>query len=156
MTVRHIYVSPEHNFFGHHGKPPGKAPCESVPSAELVAGKGIVGDRFFGYKDDYKGQVTFFSLETYQRLCDTFTVHDKDPSVFRRNIVVEGADLPSLIGERFQVGDITFEGICESSPCYWMEQAFCEGAEEALKGHGGLRAKVLTSGTLNTGDASPA
>ncbi|MDG2125201.1 MAG: MOSC domain-containing protein [Verrucomicrobiales bacterium] len=155
MIVRHLYISPDHNYFGHHGKPAGQSPALPVESVELVAGKGIVGDRFFGYKEDYKGQVTFFSLETYKRLCDTFDVDDKDPSTFRRNIIVEGADLPALIGQQLQVGEITFLGTCESSPCYWMDQAFHPGAEDALRGHGGLRAKVLTSGTLKIGDTSP-
>jgi len=155
MIVRHLYISPDHNYFGHHGKPAGDSPTVEVQTAELVAGKGIVGDRFFDYKEDYKGQVTFFSIETYRSLCEQFAVCDKSPAAFRRNIVVENADLPSLIGQEFQVGETTFLGTGESAPCYWMDQAFHPGAEDALKGHGGLRAKVLTSGTLEIGDTSP-
>ena len=47
-----------------------------------------------------------------------------------------------------EVQGIRFFGTQESAPCYWMNQAFAEGAEEALKGHGGLRAKVLSDGVL--------
>ena len=150
--IEAIYISPGHNYFGHHEKPAGTSPVETVPSAEVVEGRGIVGDRFFDYKDDYKGQVTFFQIEDYQRLCEKFGVTDKSPTAFRRNILTRDIDLPSLIGKEFTVGGVRFLGTQEAKPCYWMEQAFCEGAEEALKGHGGLRAKALTSGSLKTGD----
>jgi MOSC domain-containing protein YiiM len=46
------------------------------------------------------------------------------------------------------VQGVRFLGTQESTPCYWMNQAFAEGAEEALKGHGGLRAKILSDGIL--------
>lgn len=119
-----------------------------VDSIEVVIGKGIRGDRFFDYKPDYKGQVTFFAYETYLALQEKFGVFDRDPSVFRRNILTEGIDLNTLIGETFEVQGVSFEGIEEARPCYWMEQAFCEGAEEALKGFGGLRARVLSDGVI--------
>ena len=119
-----------------------------VPEAELVAGRGIRGDRFFGWKENYKGQVTFFSMEVYQQLCAALQTWDRDPSAFRRNIIVEGADLRSLIGKEFELQGVRFLGTQEAAPCYWMEQAFAPGAEEALKGRGGLRAKVLSDGVL--------
>lgn len=148
MKIRALYLSEDHNFFGHHNQPPGEAPMIEVDSIEVVKGKGIRGDRFFDYKPDYKGQVTFFAHETYLALQEKFGVFDRDPSVFRRNILTEGIDLNTLIGETFEVQGVSFEGIEEARPCYWMEQAFCEGAEEALKGFGGLRAKVLSDGVI--------
>jgi MOSC domain-containing protein YiiM len=68
--------------------------------------------------------------------------------VFRRNIVTCGLDLNSLIGQEFEIQGVRFAGVEESKPCYWMNQAFAEGAEEAMKGNGGLRARILTSGVL--------
>ena len=121
-----------------------------VAEAECVEGRGIRGDRFFDFKDNYKGQVTFFSMSVYRDLCDQFGVFDKDPSAFRRNVIVDDVDLNSLIGETFEVQGIQFEGTQEAAPCYWMEQAFCPGAEEALKGNGGLRARILSYGTLKS------
>lgn len=156
MRIIHLYISPAHSFFGHHGGPAGSAPMIEADSVELVAGMGIRGDRFFGYREDYKGQVTFFAVETYHRLCDTFAVHDKDPSVFRRNIITEGEDLNRLIGREFTVDGIRFLGTEEAKPCYWMNQAFCEGAEEALRGSGGLRAKILDDGVLRCDNESAA
>ena len=119
-----------------------------VEEAVCVAGKGLEGDRFFGYKDDYKGQVTFFSWAVYEGLCEQFGVYDKEPWVFRRNVLVSDIDLNGLIGEEFEVQGVRFAGAEEAKPCYWMEQAFAEGAEAAMAGNGGLRARVLSDGTL--------
>ncbi|MEM7144323.1 MAG: MOSC domain-containing protein [Verrucomicrobiota bacterium] len=154
MNVLHIYICPQHIFKGHHGKPPGETPIEEVDSIECVAGSGIKGDRFFDHKPDFKGQITFFDHAVYQRLCDTFGVHDKNPSVFRRNIITDGADLNTLIGQEFELQGLRFLGTEECSPCYWMNQVFHEGAEDALKGHGGLRAKIISGGTLHRSDSS--
>lgn len=150
MQILHLYISPEHNYFGHHGQPAGTAPVIEVPQVECVAAKGLVGDRFFGWKEDYKGQVTFFEHEQYERLCEKFSVMGVPPSAFRRNIITKGVDLNTLIGVEFEVQGVRFLGMQECSPCYWMNQAFAEGAEQALKGHGGLRAKILTDGILHT------
>lgn len=153
MKIKAVYLSAGHNFFGHHGKPGDGHPEVSVDSVECVAGKGLRGDRFFNHKDDYKGQVTFFSFDVYDAICSTLSIHDKSPAVFRRNILTQGINLNSLIGKRFELQGITFEGSCECSPCYWMDQAFGAGAEEALKGQGGLRCRILSNGTLKVGPA---
>ena len=148
MQIHHIYLSDDHNFYGNHGKPPGEEPMVEAAEAQCVAGKGIVGDRFYDYKPDYKGQITFFSWEVYNDLCAEFGLVDVPPSVFRRNVIVEGVDLNDLIGKHFTVQGIEFLGTVEASPCYWMNGAVAEGAEEAMKGRGGLRAKILSTGTL--------
>ncbi len=148
MIVRGLFISPGHNFFGHHGQEAGKNPLLEVDDLECVAGRGIRGDRFFDYKEDYKGQITFFSSEVFAEVCRTLNADEKSPAVARRNVVTEGIDLNALIGKRFTVQDIEFEGVCECKPCYWMDQAIAPGAEEALKGRGGLRARILTSGVL--------
>ncbi len=122
--------------------------------AELVAARGIVGDRFFDYKPDYKGQVTLFSMEIYDQLCAQFQVWDRPPSVFRRNLLVRGADLNQWIGKRFCLGEVQLEGVSECTPCYWMDEAFHPGTENGLKGNGGLRARILAGGTLRRGDSS--
>ena len=151
MQLLHLYLSPEHTYFGHHGQPAGKAPMIEVDAVECVAGRGIVGDRFFDFKNDYKGQVTFFAHEVYEEMCEQFQIMGVPPSVFRRNLITKGVDLNALIGQEFEVQGVRFLGTQESAPCYWMNQAFAEGAEQALKGKGGLRAKILTSGTLRQG-----
>lgn len=115
---------------------------------ECFAGRGIEGDRFLDRKPGYKGQITFFAEEMYQRLCEKFNVHDKPPSVFRRNVITSGVDLNQLIGKEFAIQGVLFRGSEESSPCHWMNHAFAPGAEEFLRGNGGLRAVILTDGAL--------
>ena len=148
MRIRHIFISPGHNFVGHHGKSPSEHPTLDVPEVRLLAGRGIEGDRYLDFKDDYKGQVTFFASEVYERLCAQFGIRDKSPDIFRRNIITEGSDLNALIGTEFEVQGVRFLGTQECAPCHWMNTVFAEGAEEAMKGHGGLRAKILNDGVL--------
>lgn len=146
--IRHLFVSPGHNFFGHHGKPAGEHGIVEVEEIECLAGRGIRGDRFLDHKEDYKGQITFFDQATYESLCEQFQVAGTGPEVFRRNVIVEGQDLNEWIGETFELQGVRFLGTEEARPCYWMNQAFAEGAEEAMRGRGGLRAKILSDGTL--------
>ena len=154
MEVLHLYISFGHNYFGHHGLPPGEEPVIEVPSVECVAGRGLRNDRFFDYKEDYKGQISFFAQETYEGLCLALNVHDKHPGVFRRNAITSGIDLNQLVGREFEIQGVRFQGVAECSPCYWMNAAFGPGAEDALRGYGGLRARILTSGTLRSASSS--
>ena len=148
MQITHLYRSPGHNYFGHHGREPSAHELESCAEIRCIAGRGIEGDRFLDYKGNYKGQITFFEYETYDRLCRELGVKDRPPGAFRRNVVTRGVDLAELIGKEFEVQGVRFQGMEESKPCYWMDQAFAPGAEKALKGHGGLRARILTDGVL--------
>ena len=147
-AVRHLYLSPGHNYRGHHGGAPGAHPILEVDRIECVAGQGLVGDRYFAEKKDSKGQITFFALEVHRQLCAQFAQPGTPPSVYRRNVITEGFDLNALIGQEFELQGLRFLGTEECKPCSWMDQAVAPGAEAAMKGHGGLRAKILTTGTL--------
>ncbi|HEV2692740.1 MAG TPA: MOSC domain-containing protein [Verrucomicrobiae bacterium] len=148
MKVRHLYISPGHNYFGHHDLPPGASPTVEVLEIECVSGRGIKGDRFFDHKKDYNGQVTFFSEEIFEAMCADLKLSGKSPGESRRNIVVAGIDLNSLVGQEFEIQNVKFRGMAECSPCHWMDRAFAPGAKQFLQNRGGLRAKVLTDGTL--------
>jgi len=151
IKVERLFISPGHNFFGHQGQPAGThATCE-VPEVECVAGKGLSGDRFFNFKENYKGQVTFFSAEVFDDVCRQLGVSGKIPGVTRRNVITRGVDLNTLVGKQFSVQGVVFEGIAECAPCHWMDEAIAPGAESALQGRGGLRARVLTGGKLRAG-----
>lgn len=124
------------------------------PEITCLAGRGIEGDRFLDFKTNYKGQITFFAREIYDELCAEFGVWDREPSVFRRNVITAGVALPDWYGREFIVQGVRFLGIAECTPCHWMDEAFHPGAEARLQGHGGLRAKVLTDGVLRA-DVEP-
>jgi MOSC domain-containing protein YiiM len=148
MRVVQLFISPGHNFFGHHGQPAGRHPMLGVEQIECVAGRGIRGDRFFDYKVDYKGQITFFALADLDALRRELNLPQAEPKATRRNVLVADADLPSLIGKQFEVQGVRFAGIEESKPCHWMDSALGPGAEEWLRGRGGLRCRILTDGIL--------
>jgi MOSC domain-containing protein YiiM len=149
--LRHLFISPGHNYFGHHGQPAGEHAIVEVEQVECVAGRGLRGDRFFDFKEDYKGQVTLFAWEVFEELRVEQGKPELSPAVLRRNVMVEGIDLDALIGKSFELQGVTLEGMGECKPCYWMDQAVGSGAEEWLKGRGGLRCKIVTDGVLRRG-----
>jgi MOSC domain-containing protein YiiM len=153
MRIRQIFISPGHNYFGHHGQAPDDYPLVEVPCIECVAGHGIRGDRFYDYRDNYKGQITFFSLEVFKRLARHFGLTSKSPGALRRNVVVSGIDLNELIGEEFSVQGVRLRGTGHCKPCYWLDQAFAPGTENFLEGNGGLRAQILSDGVIAVGNA---
>jgi len=149
IRIRHLFVSPGHNYFGHHEQPPGEHPVFEVDEVECVAGRGLIGDRFFDFKNDYNGQITFFAWEVLERMRTELGLADADPAAARRNVVTEGMDLNTLIGREFELQGVRFAGTEECRPCYWMNSAFRnESAEAWLQGNGGLRARILTDGVL--------
>lgn len=153
VAIRHIFISSGHNFFGRFGQPAGLHSAVDVMQVKCRAGWGLEGDRFYGYRPGYKGQVTFFAWETYLAIKERFNVPELRPSAFRRNVIIEGIDLNALIERRFALGGLEFEGTGEARPCHWMNSAVAPGAEDWLMGRGGLRAKVLTDGELFAGAA---
>ena len=148
FEIRRLFISAGHNYFGRHEKPPGNHEMVEVERIHCVAARGIAGDRFFDFKKQYKGQITFFEEEVYQDLCLQFGVWDHSPEVFRRNVITRGVRLPGFIGIEFELQGVRFFGSEECRPCYWMNSAFAGGAEYAMKGRGGLRAAILTDGFL--------
>jgi MOSC domain-containing protein YiiM len=150
VEICHLYISPGHNFVGHHGREPDTHPAIEVPVLECLAGRGIRGDRYLDFKDDYKGQITFFSQDIFDELCSALEVHEISPSVARRNVITRGVDLNGFIGTEFEIQGVRFYGTQECAPCYWMDRAFAPGAQNFLRGNGGLRARILTDGKLRS------
>lgn len=148
MEIHAIYISSGHDFVGRHGKSRLDHGIEKVDTVECVAGAGLVGDRYLDHKEDYKGQITFFDWAVYERIRNDFDLADLDPALFRRNVLTSGVDLNTLIGQRFTLQGVEFEGSEECRPCYWMDESVQPGVHEALKGFGGLRARILTNGKL--------
>jgi MOSC domain-containing protein YiiM len=153
IHVSHLFISPGHNYFGHHGQPAGEHPIVAVDQIEYVAGRGIRGDRFFDYKPDYHGQITFFAMEVIEALARDLDLAGVQPEFTRRNVYTRGADLNALIGVEFEIQGGRFAGTEECRPCYWMNHAFRDARVEAwLRGRGGLRARILTDGVLTCGN----
>lgn len=151
FAIRHIYVSAGHNFYGRYGQPADTHGVTEVSRVRCRAGWGLEGDRFYGYRPGYRGQATFFGWETVLAARRKFRSPRLAAGVFRRNIITEGIDLNTLIGRRFTLEGVEFEGTEESRPCHWMNGCVAAGAEDWLRGQGGLRARVLSDGEIGVG-----
>jgi molybdopterin synthase catalytic subunit len=145
-----IWISPGNDFRGHHGGPRGDHGIIALDEVECVAGMGLKRDRYFGYKPDFKGQVTFFDAAIVEAVRAEFGKPDLTSSEFRRNLIVCGVNLSAWVGRRFVFQGVEFEGSEECKPCYWMNESVAPGVEEFLKTacRGGLRARILTDGVL--------
>lgn len=122
--------------------------------ALLVTARGLEGDhRTRRSRPGGRRQVTLVQaehLEVIARLCG---MERLDPASLRRNIVVAGVNLLALHDRRFRLGEALLEGTGHCHPCSRMEQALGPGGYNAVRGHGGITARVLEGGWLRTGDA---
>jgi MOSC domain-containing protein YiiM len=148
IRVHQLFISAGHNFVGHHGQPAGTNAVLEVNRVDCVAGRGLRGDRFFDHKENYKGQITFFSLDVFEALRRELKLPKAHPSATRRNALVTGVELNSLVGREFEIQGVRFIGVEQCKPCHWMDSALGPGAETWLQGRGGLRARILTDGIL--------
>ena len=153
MIIDSIHISARHVYFGHHGREAGSEPTVAVQEVEAVEGFGLRGDRFFGHGAGYKGQVTLHSSEVVSALRGQFGLPGLTGAELRRNVLVSGVDLSGLIGRRFWVQGVRLEGTEECRPCPWMDRAVAPGAEAWLRGRGGLRCRILSTGVLRVGEA---
>ncbi|MDQ8180427.1 MOSC domain-containing protein [Pelagicoccus sp. SDUM812005] len=153
ITIHQIFISSGHDFKGRFNKGRLNNGVQPVESVECVAGRGLVGDRYFDFKEDYKGQVSFIAEEAIEALEAELGLKVEDRSDFRRNVVVSGTDLNALVGQDFRIGEVVLRGVEQCKPCFWMNEAIGPGAHEALEGRGGLRCRILESGVLRAGPA---
>ena len=153
IELKHLYRSTGHSYKGRHGLGALDYKMEECDQFELVASSGIVGDRYFDFKPDFKGQITFFDWAVFEEVRKEFLLPDLCPSSFRRNALIAGVDLNSLIGKTFSINGVTYSGSEEAAPCYWMNEACADGVHEFLKGKGGLRCRILNDGILPLGNS---
>jgi MOSC domain-containing protein YiiM len=147
IRIHHIFTSPAHNYFTRKKFDVGENEDISHTSIELQVGKGLQGDRF----EHSKYPITLFSLEVAQEVCSLLEL-ELDVKLFRRNIIVSGVkDLNELIGKEFHIGNTAFEGVAHCPPCPWMNAVMKKGAYALMRGRGGLRVRVIKSGTLTLG-----
>ena len=127
-------------------------PIAIVSEAEIVAERGLVGDHRFDGRLGSKRQVTLIQHEHLAAVAGMLHRKDVQPELVRRNLVVSGINLLALKGKQFLVGDVVLEhsGPCE--PCSRMETVLGPGGYNAMRGHGGITAKVLQGGTIRIGD----
>jgi MOSC domain-containing protein YiiM len=132
-------------------RPARGVPMRTVDNAEAVAGKGLRGDRYGGGSG--KRGITLIQAEHLPAIAALLGRDAVETSTLRRNLVVSGLPLIALKGRRFRIGDVICEGTSPCDPCSRMEQALGAGGYNAMRGHGGLCARILQGGTFRVGDA---
>ena len=139
-TIEAIYLAPA------HGEQPHR-----VDFAIGHPGQGLEGDRNFGDDDPDSCNITLIEAEAFERQRDEHGL-DLDPADARRQVLVRGIDLADFIGRRFVVGELECEGEERCEPCNHLTKLV--GTQVVLKGllHTGLRARILTGGTVRVGD----
>ena len=126
-------------------------PMREVDAAQATAGAGLAGDRYAGGSG--KRGVTLIQAEHLPVVAALAGHAVVAPATLRRNVVVSGIPLVALKGRRFRIGEVLLEGTDDCDPCARMEAALGPGGYNAMRGHGGLCARILEGGTLRRGDA---
>jgi len=123
----------------------------AVDSVEARPGEGLVGDRFSGTVRS-KRQITLIQAEHLVAAGAMLGREALDPALTRRNLVVSGINLLALRRSVFRVGSVLLQGTGPCAPCSRMEEHFGPGGYNALRGHGGITARVLEPGLIRLGD----
>lgn len=158
VEILHLLVSPAHAYFGRARDGAADVPTSDLEQVEVVAGKGIVGDRFFGKAAHMDAAVTLMAVEALESIAAELEAAPFDPLLARRNVVLRGAQLAPLVGEEFTLesggGSVTLRGGRQAHPCAWMDRMLAPGAHAAMRGRGGIRCQPLTGGILRRGPAT--
>lgn len=120
-------------------------------AAIAIAGKGLVGDRYAGGSG--KRGVTLIQAEHLPAIAALSGHAAVAPGQLRRNLVIGGIPLVALKDRRFRIGDVLLEGTGPCDPCSQMEMALGAGGFNAMRGMGGICARIVEGGTIHCGDS---
>lgn len=147
-TIRAIYIAANAG-----------APMQAVEYAELKAGQGIVGDRYYMDSGTFSEKLQNLpdkelTLIESERVDQFNTDHGSnlEYGAFRRNIITGGLHLEDLIGREFTIGDARLRGIRLCEPCAYLAGLLGPAVLTDMVHKAGLRAEILDSGRINPGD----
>lgn len=159
VEILHLVVSPEHAYFGRPRDGAVAVPTDDAAQVQVVAGKGVVGDRFYGKAAHLDAALTLFAVEALEAVAHELGTGPLDPLAPRRTVVLRGAELPPLLGHDVVLrcgdpaDDVHLRVGRPAHPCAWMDRVLAPGAHAALRGRGGVRCTPRTDGTLRRGSA---
>ncbi|MGV3741444.1 MAG: MOSC domain-containing protein, partial [Burkholderiaceae bacterium] len=132
-------------------RPERHAPLVAADTVAAEAGRGLAGDH---YKTRTNGarQLTLIQAEHLDAIASYLDRDAVTPEMLRRNIVVKGINLLALKNKRFQLGSVLCEYTGECHPCSRMEAILGQGGYNAVRGHGGITARIISSGSIALGD----
>ena len=125
---------------------------QEVNSIEVIADKGIVGDRHFKDYNDPYCQLSLIESENIDYYNAKYSLNIPYTD-FRRNVVTKELKLNNLVGKKFFIGKVEVEGIDLCRPCKHLTEMLNQKnvLKEFLR-KGGLRCRVLTSSKISVGD----
>ncbi len=140
-----IYIAPQRT-----------ARLQPVDEAHAIPGHGLEGDRFFippgsGQKRSPESELTLIEIETIEAVARETQI-EFGPGEARRSLVTRGVPLNHLVGKEFLIGEVRCRGMRLCEPCDHLESLTVAGVKDALRHRGGLRAQILSPGTLRPGD----
>jgi MOSC domain-containing protein YiiM len=139
--VEHIHVAPER-----------AAPVEPVDSVNVIAGRGVEGDRKFGEHERGDGKdLTLIPAESLEMLQREHGIA-LEPGESRRQVTTRGIDVHELVGRRFTVGSVEAVGIELCEPCSHLEKLTQTGVMRGLVHRAGINADVVSDGQIALGD----
>jgi MOSC domain-containing protein YiiM len=133
-------------------------PIKERDQVNATLRRGINGDRYSegkGVWSKHPGEgreVTLVEMEAIEALAQEKKI-EIEPAATRRNLVTRGVPLNHLVGKEFQVGEVRLVGIRLCEPCQYLENLTTQGVLTGLIHRGGLRANIVTGGTIRTGDS---
>ena len=136
--------------------PEAEAPMQSVSEARAVPGRGLEGDRYFDQKGTFSKplpdrELTLIEAEAIEAMKRELKV-DYGLGDSRRNVVTRGVPLNHLVGREFWVGEVKARGLRLCEPCSHLQKLSHEKVLPGLVHRGGLRAQILTEGTIRIGE----
>jgi MOSC domain-containing protein YiiM len=134
-----------------------KGPIQALDQVVAIPGVGLEGDRYAlrqgtFYKPLPDFELTLIEAEAIEALRRDYDV-ELAPGDARRNLVTSGVPLNHLVGRDFLVGDVRIRGIRLCEPCDHLQQVTGKQLIKGMRHRGGLRAQILTKGTIRVGDA---
>lgn len=132
-------------------RPARSEPMVALQSADFDITRGVVGDRHT--RAAGKRQVTLIQVEHLSAIASYIARSKIHPGELRRNVVTRGINLLALKDRRFRIGSAILETTGECHPCSRMEEILGVGGYNAVRGHGGITARIIESGSASVGAA---
>jgi MOSC domain-containing protein YiiM len=131
-------------------RPERRAPVAAMEEVEAIAGCGLAGDHYAS-KTNGKRQVTLIQAEHLEAVAKLLGKSAVRADGLRRNLLVSGVNIYALRDRKFRIGTVLLEGSGPCEPCSRMEEVLGAGGYNAMRGHGGITARILEGGILKVG-----